>query len=118
MVIPSTNDHCCVDCTAVHRSSNITMVISGVDNHSNIPKTVFTANVTVYNRIGVTLMFLLLYAVPGLRQHGVKTSIFKSSVHPLVPYSLDQTPRLLLYFITQFCAASIQARLLIESSVY
>ena len=49
-----------VVCTAVHQSSNTTMVISGVDNHANIPKTVFTAAVTVYNRIGVTLMFLPL----------------------------------------------------------
>jgi len=38
--------------------------INGVDNHA---KTVFMANITVYNRIGVTLTFLLLYAVPGLR---------------------------------------------------
>jgi len=94
------------------------MVICGVDDHANIPKTVFTATVTVYNRIGVTLMLLLLYAVPGLRQHDVKTSIFKCSVHPLVPYSHDQMPQLLLYFITQFCAVSIQEWLLIESGVH
>ena len=60
----------------------------------------------------------LCYAVPGLRQHDVKTSIFKCSVHPLAPHSRDQTPWLLFYFITQFYVASIRERLLIESGVY
>ena len=31
---------------------------------------------------------------------------------------LDQTPRLLFYFVTQFCVASIRERLLFESGVY
>ena len=45
-----------VDCTAVQLSSNAIMVISGVDNHANITKTVFMATLTPH--------VFVLYAVP------------------------------------------------------
>ena len=57
-----------VVCTAVHRSSNTTMVISGVDNnHANIPKTVFMATITVYIQQNCghphVLVFVMLFQV-------------------------------------------------------
>jgi len=83
------------------------MVISGGDNHA---KTVFMATVTVYNRTGVTLMFLLLYAVPGFRKHDVKTSIFKcfctSSCTIFARSDVAATP---LFHLTILCSFYLRA---------